>query len=117
VHREKTSAYSIEIGLGLTSRMPLHRNGYWRSTIGHWTIDSVHDLIDRNVDADRCRIRTGFGLQNITRLRRYAVGLLKSFQAPYQSIAAMMCKLCFHTRLVFDYLRMTNNSASGACGP
>jgi hypothetical protein len=33
-----------------------------------------------------------------------------------QSIAAMMRALCFRTRLVFDYLRMTKNalSATGA---
>ncbi|MBK7234517.1 MAG: hypothetical protein IPI02_02400 [Sterolibacteriaceae bacterium] len=56
-------------------------------------------------------IRTGHGPENITRLRRFAVGILKSFQST-ESIAEMMRKLCFNTRLVFDYLRMTNNSAS-----
>ena len=82
---------------------------------GHWAIESVHYLIDWNYDEDRSRIRTGFGPENITRLRRFALGILKSFQKPAQSIAAAMRKLCFNTRLVFDYLRMTKNSASGAC--
>jgi len=79
---------------------------------GHWSIESVHYIIDWNYDEDRGRIRTGFGAENITRLRRFAVGVLKSFQQPAQSIAALMRKLCFRTRLVFDYLRMTKNSVA-----
>lgn len=50
----------------------------------------------------------------LTRLRRFAI--LKSFQKPQQSIAEMMRNLCFRTRLVFDYLRMTKNSAPSARG-
>ena len=49
----------------------------------------------------------------ITRLRRFAVGVLKSFQKPAQAIAQLMRKLSFRTRLVFDYLRMTANSLTG----
>ena len=61
----------------------------------------------------RSRIRTGFGPENITRFRRFAVGVLKSFQKPDQSITEMMLKLSFGTRIVFDYLRMTENSIAG----
>ena len=61
--------------------------------------------------ADRGRARTGFGPENLTRLRRFAVGILKSFQKSAQSIAEMMRTLCFRNRIVFDYLRMTKNSA------
>ncbi|MDP2792528.1 MAG: hypothetical protein Q8O25_00350 [Sulfurisoma sp.] len=35
---------------------------------GHWSIESVHHIIDWNYDEDRSRIRTGFGPENITRL-------------------------------------------------
>jgi hypothetical protein len=77
---------------------------------GHWGIESLHYIIDWNYDEDRGRIRTGFGPENVTRLRRFAIGLLKSFQRLTQSIAEMMRKLCFRTRLVFDYLRMTKNA-------
>ncbi|MBI4191741.1 MAG: hypothetical protein HY525_14535 [Betaproteobacteria bacterium] len=71
-------------------------------------------MIDWNYDEDRSRsrIRTGFGPENITRLRRFAVGILKSFQKPAQSVAELMRKLCFRTRLVFDYSRMTKNSVT-----
>jgi hypothetical protein len=51
---------------------------------------------------------------DITRLRRFAGGILKSFQKPAQSIAEMMRKLSLRPRLVFDYLRMTKNSAAMA---
>jgi hypothetical protein len=35
-------------------------------------------MIDWNYDEDRSRIRTGHGPKNITRLRRVAIGVLKS---------------------------------------
>ncbi|MBU2741553.1 hypothetical protein [Acidithiobacillus albertensis] len=68
-------------------------------------------ITDWNFDEDRSRVRTGFGPENLTPLRRFAIGILKSLQKPTQSIAEMMRTLCFRTRLVFDYLRMTKNSA------
>ena len=100
--KKKTGELTCEIALGLTSRTPLEASPQRLLAInrGHWAIESVHYLIDWNYDEDRSRIRTGFGPENITRLRRFAVGILKSFQKPAQSIAAMMRKLCFNTRLV-----------------
>lgn len=71
---------------------------------------------DWNYHEDRSRSRTGFGPENNTRLRRFAVGILKSFQQPAQSIAEMMRALSFCTGRVFDYLRMTKNSLTGARG-
>ena len=116
---KKTGEHSHEIALGVTSRTPQEASPQRLLAInrGHWAIESVHYLIDWNYDEDRSRIRTGFGPENITRLRRFALGILKSFQKPARSIAAMMRKLCFNTRLVFDYLRMTKNSVTAACRP
>jgi predicted transposase YbfD/YdcC len=109
---KKTGAQSREIALGITSRTPQQASPERILAVnrGHWSIESVHYIIDWNYDEDRSQIRTGFGPENITRLRRFAVGILKSFQKPAQSIAEMMRKLAFRTRLVFDYLRMTQNS-------
>ncbi len=116
---KKTGKLSHEIALGVTSRTPEQASPQRLLTVnrGHWAIEIVHYLIDWNYDEDRGRIRTGFGPENITRLRRFAVGILKSFQKPPQSVAAMMRKLCFRTRLVFDYLRMTQNAASTSPSP
>ncbi len=114
--KKSTGKRSREIALGVTSRTP-HQASPQRVLAvnrGHWSIESVHHIIDWNYDEDRRRIRTGFGPENITRLRRFAVGILKSFQRPAQTIAEMMRTLCFRTRLVFDYLRMTKNSVTGA---
>ena len=109
---KKTGAQSREIALGITSRTPQEASPKRVLAVnrGHWSIESVHYIIDWNYDEDRSRIRTGSGPENITRLRRFAVGILKSFQKSGQSIAEMMRKLTFNTRLVFDYLRMTQNS-------
>ena len=109
---KKTGEQTDETVLGITSRTPQDASPERILAVnrGHWSIESVHYIIDWNYDEDRSRIRTGFGPENITRLRRFAVGILKSFQKPRQSIAEMMRNLSFNTRLVFDYLRMTRNS-------
>ena len=111
---KKTGVPSREIALGITSRTPQDASPQRLLAVnrGHWSIESVHYIIDWNYDEDRSQIRTGFGPENITRLRRFAVGILKSFQKSGQSIAEMMRKLTFRTRLVFDYLRMTQNSTA-----
>ncbi len=111
---KKTGEQTHEIALGITSRTPQQASPQRVLAVnrGHWSIESVHYIIDWNYDEDRSRICSGHGPANITRLRRFAVGILKSFQKPAQSIAAMMRALCFRTRLVFDYLRMTNNSTA-----
>lgn len=116
---KRTGKHSRDIALGVTSRTPQQASPQRLLAVnrGHWSIESVHHIIDWNYDEDRSRIRTGFGPENITRLRRFAVGVLKFFQKPTQSIAALMRTLCFRTRLVFDYLRMTQNSVTGARGP
>jgi len=113
---KKSGAHSLDTALGITSQTPQTASppqvlGVNR---GHWTVESVHYMIDWNYDEDRSRIRTGFGPENITRLRRFAIGVLRSFQKPRQSIATMMRSLTLKTRLVFDYLRMTQNSIGRA---
>ena len=79
--KKKTGALSREIALGITSRTPQEASPERVLAVnrGHWAIESVHYIIDWNFDEDRSRIRTGFGPENITRLRRFAVGILKSF--------------------------------------
>ena len=52
----------------------------------------------------------GHGPENITRLRRFAIGVIKSRGA--RSVAQKMRQLTRHVRLVFDYLRMTENSCA-----
>ena len=75
---------------------------------GHWSIEnSCHYILDWNYDEDRCRIRTGHGPENITRLGRFAIGVIKS-KGGY-SVAQTMRELTRNMRLVFDYLRMTKN--------
>jgi hypothetical protein len=76
----------------------------------HWCIEnSCHYALDWNYDEDRGRIRTGFGPENVSRLRRFAIGLIKS--STQDGVAQKMRQLCRSPRLVFDYLRMTLNSA------
>jgi predicted transposase YbfD/YdcC len=75
----------------------------------HWTIEnSCHYIIDWNYDEDRSRIRTGHGPENMTRLRRFVVGLIKGKKV--KNVAQKMRQLLLNTRAVFDFLKMTINS-------
>ncbi len=96
---------------GITSRRPEESDAehVLKTNRGHWTIEnSCHYIIDWNYDEDRSRIRTGYGPENITRLRRFAIGIIKS--KGVRSVAQKMRELTLNVRLVFDYLRMTENS-------
>jgi predicted transposase YbfD/YdcC len=79
---------------------------------GHWRVESSHHIIDWNYGEERCQFRTGFGPENITRLRRFAIGLLKSKKSKKsnETMPKMMQRLLLNTRAVFDYLKMTRNS-------
>ena len=109
---KNTGELRREIALGITRRTleqasPEH---VLRINRGHWCIEAMHPIIDWNYDEDRSRIRTGNGPENISRGRRFAIGILKSFQKPNQPIAKLRRQLSFNTRCVFDYLRMRKNS-------
>jgi hypothetical protein len=111
---KKTGKPSCEIAYGITSRTPEQADAQRVLEVnrGHWTIEtSCHYIIDWNYHEDRSRIRTGYGPENITRLRRFGIGIikLKGLQGA-RSVAQKMRQLTFNVRQVFDYLRMTKNS-------
>jgi predicted transposase YbfD/YdcC len=109
--QKKSGKSSLEIAYGITSRTPEQANPQRVLKVNreHWTIEnSCHYIIDWNYDEDRSRIRTGHGPENITRLRRFAIGVIKS--KGVRSVAQKMRQLTRNSRLVFDYLRMTENS-------
>ncbi|MBI5411534.1 MAG: ISAs1 family transposase, partial [Nitrospirae bacterium] len=84
--------------------LPLHR--------GHWCIENRgHHILDRPFDEDRRRIRTGHGPENMTRLRRFAIGALTA--KGVTNVAQKMRQLTRNVRLVFDDLCMTINSCAG----
>lgn len=60
---KKTGEHRSELALGMTSRTTQEASPQQvlRINRGHWTIESVHHIIDWNYDEDRSRIRTGFG--------------------------------------------------------
>ena len=111
VVNKKTGQSSRDLAYGITSRSPQQTDPKRLLDInrGHWTIEnSCHYILDWNFDEDRCRIRTGYGPENVTRLRRFAIGLIKS--KGVKNVAQKIRLLNKNTRLVFDYLRMTSNS-------
>ena len=110
---KKTAKHSIDVAYGITSRTPDQANPQQvlQTNRGHWSIEnSCHYILDWNFDEDRCRIRTGHGPENISRLRRFAVAIIKS--KGLDSVAEKMRQLHRNTRLVFDYLRMSKNTCA-----
>lgn len=107
---KNTGKESKDIAYGITSKSPKQASAaqVLQDNRGHWSIESCHYIIDWNYQEDRCRIRTGYGPENITRLRRFAIGLLKNKGTG--SIPQKMIRLLLNTRTVFDYLKMTKNS-------
>jgi len=108
---KKTGIVSQETIYGITSKTTEQATPKQVLTDnrGHWCIESFHYIIDWNYDEDRSQIRTGSGPENITRLRRFAIGLLKRKQKN-QTIPEMMKRLMLNTRAVIDYLKMSKNS-------
>ena len=110
---KKSGKQSHEVAYGITSRPPQQANPrrVLETNRGHWSIEnSCHYILDWNYDEDRSRIRTGHGPENVTRLRRFAVGVIKS--KGVANVAQKMRQLNKNIRLVFDYLRMTKNSCA-----
>jgi len=113
VFNKKSAVNTVERVLGITSQTPKEADAksILATNRGHWVIEnSCHYVIDWNFNEDRSRIRTGHGPSNVTRLRRFAVGVIKSFIKGRETVAEKMRSLNRNTRLVFDYLRMTENS-------
>jgi predicted transposase YbfD/YdcC len=108
---KKTDKQSKEVAYGITSKNEKEASPeqVLKDNRGHWSIESHHYIIDWNFQEDLSRIRTGYGPENITRLRRFAISIIKSKKKKI-SIARTMRNLCFNTRAVFDYLKMTRNS-------
>ena len=78
---------------------------------GHWTIEATHHILDWSFDEDRSRIRTGHGPENMTRLRRFAIGLI---QGRGLGVAETMRNLARNPRRVLDFLKMTANASRRA---
>jgi predicted transposase YbfD/YdcC len=108
---KKSGKCSCEISYGITSQSSEDADPQSLLTTnrGHWSIEnSCHYILDWNYDEDRSRIRTGYGPENITRFRRFAVGVIKA--KGVHSVAQKMRQLTRNVRLVLDYLRMTKNT-------
>ena len=112
---KKSGKSSLETSYGITSQSPKEADAQsvLETNRGHWSIEnSCHYIIDWNFDEDRSRISVGNGPENITRLRRFAVGLIKS--KGVSSVARKMRQLTFNVRMVLDYLKMTQNACASA---
>ena len=112
---KKTGKYSVDVSYGITSQSPEQADAQsvLATNRGHWCIEnSCHYILDWNYDEDRSRISVGYGPENITRLRRFAIGVIKSKRA--RSVAQKMRQLTRNVRMVFDYLKMTKNSCASA---
>jgi len=109
--KKKTGKQSKDVAYGITSKSQKEASPeqVLKDNRGHWSIESHHYIIDWNFQEDLSRISTGYGPENITRLRRFAISIIKRKKKKI-SIASTMRTLSFNPRAVFDYLKMTRNS-------
>ena len=110
---KKSGKKSNVVAYGITSKTPdlATAEQVLQDNRQHWSIEnSCHYIIDWNFDEDRSRISKGYGPENMTRLRRFAVGLFKS--KGISNVAQKMRQLSFSPRVVLDYLRLTGNTQS-----
>lgn len=111
VIHKKTGLETVEITYGITSRDTHEASpaDILQTNRNHWCIEnSCHHILDWTYDEDRCRIRTLNGPENVSCLRRLAIGIIKRVSS--KGVAETTRKLAMNTRLVFDYLKMTKNS-------
>ena len=109
--KKTTGETSTETVYGVTSHPPTTASAAAILAFNrdHWTVENgCHYILDWNWDEDRCTIRTEHGPENITSLRRFAIGVIRSKSR--DTVAATIQRLARNVRLVFDYLRMTDNS-------
>lgn len=104
---KKSGETSINIAYGVTSRSAKEASPktILHKVRGHWSIEVCHYIIDWIYDEDRSTIRMGHGPENMTRLRRFSVGLLKS--KAIKKISKKMRQLNKDIRAVLGYLKMT----------
>lgn len=117
IHK-KTGETSTETVFGLTSHTPKTANPQDLLSFNrnHWSIEnSCHYILDWNWHEDRSTIRSGHAPENITALRRFAIGIIKS--KTRDTVAATIQRLARNVRMVFDYLRMTDNSIPRSRSP
>lgn len=107
----KTGKESYETVYGITNRPDLTPKEILEINRKHWSIEnSCHHILDTSFQEDKSCIRTGYGPENMTCLRRFAIGLLYIKKKTKESLHQLMASLNKNMRKVFDYLRMTRNT-------
>lgn len=109
ITNKKSGETSLEVAYGVTSRRTtdISPQKILHTVRRHWSIEVSHYIIDWIYDEDRSTIRTGHGPENMTRLRRFAIGLVKS--KGVKNVSKKMRQLNKNTRSVLSYLRIVNN--------
>ena len=103
------------VAYGITSKTPQMATfeQTLRDNRQHWSIEkSCHYILDWNFDEVRSRISKGYGPENITRRRRFAITLLKS--KGVSNVTQKMRQLSFSPRSVLDHLKITGKNHSSA---
>ena len=106
----------LEVVYGLTSHTTASPAAILAYNRHHWTIENgCHYVLDWNWDEDRCTVRTGYGPENLTALRRFAIGLIRSKSR--DTVASTLQRLARNPRMVLDYLRLSGNALPRSVAP
>lgn len=106
----------LEVVYGITSHTTASQATILAYNRHHWTIENgCHYVLDWNWDEDRCTVRTGYGPENLTALRRFAIGLIRSKSR--DTVASTLQRLARNPRMVLDYLRLSGNALPRSTAP
>lgn len=82
--RDRVAGSGTAIGITSLGREQADAQALLSCIRGHWTIEAVHHILDhRNGrNEDHCRIRKGFGPENMSPLRRLAIAVIRHMGRP-----------------------------------
>ena len=64
-------AYKLDKPIASRTKKDANPKTILHKVRGHWSVEVSHYIIDWVFDEDRSTIRVGYGLENMTRLRRF----------------------------------------------
>jgi predicted transposase YbfD/YdcC len=74
---------------------------------GHWSVENnLHGQLDVSFDEDQSRVRTDHGAENLSRIRRLALNLLKQEKTCKRSLAGKRLKCGWDAPYLLKVLQM-----------
>jgi predicted transposase YbfD/YdcC len=106
-HRQVLGRTSVERRYYISSRCGTDAEAMAEVVRDHWGIENrVHWQLDVSFNEDQCRVRTGHAAENLSRLRRMALNLLKQEKSAKVGIKGKRLKAGWNPNYLLKVLQM-----------